>query len=54
LKKLPFEKELTQQIKEVERELLMLNKSDRVLAQLSLTIQLYYLNGGMMKGNRKH
>ena len=49
----PFEKELTQQKKEVERELLMLDKSDRVQAQLSLTIQLYYLNGGMMKGNRK-
>ncbi|MCJ8162998.1 hypothetical protein [Acinetobacter zhairhuonensis] len=39
----PFEKELTQQIKEAERELLMLDKEDRVLSQLSLTIQLYLI-----------
>jgi hypothetical protein len=52
-KQLPSEKELTQQIKEAERELLMLDKNDRVLAQLSLTIQLYYLNGGNDEGKQK-
>ena len=32
-KQLPSEKELIQQIKEAERELLMLDKEDRVLSQ---------------------
>ncbi|MDS7931547.1 DUF3396 domain-containing protein [Acinetobacter sp. V102_4] len=49
----PSEKELIQQIKEAERELLMLDKNDQVLAQLSLTIQLYYLNGGNDDGKKK-
>lgn len=49
-KRPPSEKELIQQIKEAERELLMLDKNDRVLAQLSLIIQLYYLNGGNDEG----
>ena len=52
-KRPPSEKELIQQIKEAERELLMLDKEDRVLAQLSLTIQLYYLNGGNDEGKQK-
>lgn len=52
-KQSPSEKELIQQIKEAERELLMLDKNDRVLAQLSLTIQLYYLNGGNDEGKQK-
>ncbi|GAA5630910.1 hypothetical protein Acal02_01525 [Acinetobacter calcoaceticus] len=37
-KKSPSDKELIQQIKEAERELLMLDKSDQALAQLSLYI----------------
>ena len=41
--KLPSEPELIQQIKVAERELLMLDKDDNKLAQLSLTIQVYYL-----------
>lgn len=52
-KQLPSDKELLQQIKEAERELLMLDKEDRVLSQLSLTIQLYYLNGGNDEGKQK-
>ncbi|WP_436860866.1 hypothetical protein [Acinetobacter haemolyticus] len=49
----PSEQELIQQLKEAERELLMLDKEDRVLSQLSLTIQLYYLNGGDDEGKQK-
>ncbi|WP_043973123.1 MULTISPECIES: type VI immunity family protein [Acinetobacter] len=52
-KQYPSEKELIQQIKEAERELLMLDKGDQALAQLSLTIQLYYLNGGNEEGKKK-
>lgn len=52
-KQSPSEKELLQQIKEAERELLMLDKNDQALAQLSLTIQLYYLNGGNDEGKQK-
>lgn len=51
--KLPSEPELIQQIKEAERELLMLDKEDNKLAQLSLTIQVYYLNGGNEEGKKK-
>lgn len=49
----PSEQELIQQLKEAERELLMLDKEDCVLSQLSLTIQLYYLNGGNDEGKQK-
>ena len=51
--KLPSEPELIQQIKVAERELLMLDKDDNKLAQLSLTIQVYYLNGGNEEGKKK-
>lgn len=49
----PSEQVLIQQLKEAERELLMLDKENRVLSQLSLTIQLYYLNGGNDAGKQK-
>ena len=48
----PSDQELLQQIKEAERELLMLDKDDNRLAQLSLTIQVYYLNGGNEEGKK--
>ena len=46
----PSEQELIQQIKEAERVLLMLDKDNNKLSQLSLTIQVYYLNGGNEEG----
>ncbi|ENV34408.1 hypothetical protein F960_01391, partial [Acinetobacter gerneri DSM 14967 = CIP 107464 = MTCC 9824] len=42
----PSEAELLEQLQLAERELLMLDKDDQVLSQLSLTIQIYYNNGG--------
>lgn len=51
--KSPSEQELVQQINQAERELLMLDKDDNKLAQLSLTIQVYYLNGGSEEGKKK-
>ncbi|MDQ9012086.1 hypothetical protein RFI36_20475 [Acinetobacter gerneri] len=51
--KLPSEQELVQQINQAERELLMLDTDDNKLAQLSLTIQVYYLNGGNEEGKKK-
>lgn len=51
--KSPSEQELVQQINQAERELLMLDKDDNKLAQLSLTIQVYYLNGGNEEGKKK-
>jgi hypothetical protein len=49
----PSEQELIQQIKEAERELLMLDKDNNKFSQLSLTIQVYYLNGGNEEGKQK-
>lgn len=49
----PSEAELIQQIKDAERELLMLDKDDQALCQLSLVIVLYYLNGGNTEGKQK-
>jgi len=51
--KTPSEQELLQQIREAERELLMLDKDDNRLAELSLVIQIYYLNGGNEEGKKK-
>jgi hypothetical protein len=51
--KTPSEQNLLQQIKDAERELLLLDKDANKLAQLSLTIQVYYLNGGNEEGKKK-
>ncbi|ENV34406.1 hypothetical protein F960_01393, partial [Acinetobacter gerneri DSM 14967 = CIP 107464 = MTCC 9824] len=49
----PSEAELLEQLQLAERELLMLDKDDQVLSQLSLTIQIYYNNGGNDEGKQK-
>ncbi|WP_243897197.1 hypothetical protein [Acinetobacter haemolyticus] len=49
----PSEQVLIQQLKEAERELLMLDKEDIVLSHLSLMIQLHYLNGGNDEVSKK-
>ncbi|MFV5513266.1 hypothetical protein VXQ03_00005, partial [Acinetobacter gerneri] len=49
----PSETELLEQLRLAERELLMLDKDDQVLSNLSLTIQIYYNNGGNDEGKQK-
>ena len=49
----PSEADLLEQLRLAERELLMLDKDDRVLSNLSLTIQIYFNNGGNDEGKQK-